>query len=224
MVLVFSSWKRCSKVGKASGSSWATNFWECTLRHYEWWHACLFSDFFLYIPLSITLGDTIVNWLDLWAGLAHHFLCSWQISKIWSERVVCFSQHACLRVKREVSYCRQKKEGIFTTVATMAYQNTNSLEEPGQGRALLGKMKLILRQHLKAGPFSHQQHISPARIQLQLSVLQPNPEITKASLTLLTVQNVGRVSHGQEKRRNRVANKTKCEFFFRIMMNMFHNN
>lgn len=45
--------------------------------------------------------------------------------KKWSGRVVCFSQCACLGVKREASYCIQKKEGIFTTVRTMVYQKTN---------------------------------------------------------------------------------------------------
>lgn len=65
---------------------------------------------------------------------------------------------------------------------------------------LLGKMELIPGKHHKAGLFSHQQHISLVRIQLQLSTLHPDPEITKAALILLPVQNVGSVSHGQEER------------------------
>lgn len=85
-------------------------------------------------------------------------------------------------------------------------------------------MKLILSKHLKAGRFFYQENISPVRIQLQLSALHPDPEVTKAPLSLLTVQNVGSVLHGLEERADRVNNKARCNFFFRLMFNMFHNN
>ena len=81
---------------------------------------------------------------------------------------------------------------------------------------LLGKMKLILRKHLKVGPFSQQQHISPVRIQLQLRGLHPDPEITKVSLILLTVQHIGSIFHGREESGDRADNKTGCDFFLEL--------
>lgn len=61
----------------------------------------------------------------------------------------------------------------------------------------------------------------PVRIQLQPSVLHPDPETAKASYSL---QNVGSVFHGQEERGHRMGNKTRHAFFFQIMIIMFHNN
>lgn len=89
---------------------------------------------------------------------------------------------------------------------------------------LLGKIKLVLRKHLKVNLFCHQQQLSPVKIQLQLSALHPDPEITKASLILLTAQNVGSVFHEQEERGDRVDNKTRGNFCFRVTINMLDEN
>lgn len=75
--------------------------------------------------------------------------------------------------------------------------------------------------YFKVPHFSHQEYPIPGRIQLQSSVLHPDPETAKASYS---VQNVGSVFHGQQERGHRMDNKTGHDFFFPVMIIVLQNS
>lgn len=125
-----------------------------------------------------------MSWLDPWAGLTHHSLCSGQIflkkpktnkkKQNWkkpqqSGRVVCFSQYAWLGGKREVSYWIQKKEGVFfrySFVGTLACQETRRFRTTWEGQVLL---------YFKASPFSHRQQNNPCQDSAATKCSSPRP-------------------------------------------------